>query len=250
MNRFSALTPSEYRSMLGVKVSFTSSKKAGSSGRFTEAAIDWREKGAVGVVKDQGSCASCWAFAAIASAEGANFLATNKLLCLSESNLVDCVPTCGGCDGGLMTLAYDYVMESQGGRFMSEEDYPYKAVTGDCAFNAEKVLGKVVKYIEVIEGDEDDLAAQCTEHGPVAVAIDAGHISFLIYHKGVYSEPRCSSEKLDHGVTCVGYGTEEGTPYWICKNSWGAEWGDQGYIRMIREKNQCGIATMACVAIA
>ena len=86
--------------------------------------------------------------------------------------------------------------------------------------------------------------------GPAAIAIDASHFSFQLYSQGIYDEPSCSPVMLDHGVGCVGYGTEGSTSYWIVRNSWGNGWGENGYIRMIKDKaNQCGVATMATIPI-
>ncbi|KAH0794660.1 Clan CA, family C1, cathepsin L-like cysteine peptidase [Histomonas meleagridis] len=250
MNKFSAYTPSEYKSLLGFAPQIKASN--GKKSNFkTNGSLDWREKGAVNDIKDQASCGSCWAFSAIQGAEGAYFLKTGKLLSLSEQNLVDCVTTCYGCNGGLMTYAYDYVIKYQDGKFMLEDDYPYKAVQGTCKFDASKAVGSISSYVEVAEYDEEDLAAKVTNYGPTCIAIDASHFSFQLYSSGIYDESRCSSTSLDHGVGCVGYGTEGTTNYWIVRNSWGKSWGEDGYIRMVKDKNnQCGVASMACVPIA
>ena len=211
--------------------------------------LDWRDKGAVTPPKDQDSCGSCWAFSTICGMEGAYYLHNGKLLSFSEANLVDCVDTCEGCNGGYMTNAFDYVIKHQDGQFMLEDDYPYMPVQRQCAFDKSKAVGHVSSYVVVVEGDENDLAMKCTEYGPVCVAIDASCWSFGFYKGGIYDEPLCSSTQLTHGVGCVGYGTESNVDYWIVKNSWGQLWGEHGYIRMVRKNNQCGIATMACVPI-
>ena len=148
-----------------------------------------------------------------------------------------------------MTFAFDYVIQSQGGKFMLEDDYPYKPVTGTCKFDKKKGVGSVSKYVSVKRRDENDLAAKCAQYGPICVAIDAAPASFQLYSSGIYDEPYCSPNYLNHGVACVGYGTEGSTDYWIVKNSWGPTWGEAGYIRMVWRGNQCGIATDACVPI-
>jgi cathepsin L len=103
----------------------------------------------------------------------------------------------------------------------------------------------------VKEGSESDLQDKVANNGPVAIAIDASHNSFQLYSSGIYDERSCSATNLDHGVGAVGYGTDNGVDYWLVRNSWGTSWGEKGYIRMVRNKNnQCGEATMASVAVA
>ena len=249
MNHLSHLTPAEYKSLLGLKASMRKNNAKYVKKNAADS-IDWREKGIVNPVKDQGSCGSCWAFSAIQAQESQWAKTTGTLYVLSESNLVDCVTTCYGCDGGLMTLAYDYVIENQNGQFMKDEDYPYTPSQGTCKFDQKKAVTKIIKYIEIVEGSEEDLADKVSNYGVCSIAIDASHFSFQLYSSGIYNEKSCSSTDLDHGVGCVGYGSQDGKNFWIVRNSWGTGWGEKGYIRMIKDKNnQCGEASMACVPI-
>ncbi|XP_076036144.1 procathepsin L-like [Oratosquilla oratoria] len=209
--------------------------------------IDWREKGAVTPVKDQGDCGSCWAFSTTGSLEGQHFRKTGKLVSLSEQNLMDCSTRFGnlGCNGGLMDKAFEYIKENGG--IDTETSYPYKAHMGDCHYNASNSGAEDTGYTDITALDEDALKKAVATVGPVSVAIDASHSSFQSYHKGVYYEPDCEQHSLDHGVLVVGYGTsEKGEDYWLVKNSWGEQWGDDGYIKMARNRNNnCGIATIA-----
>ena len=249
LNKFAALTPTEYRAMLGFRPGPRRGKTSKTAVNYPES-IDWREKGAVTEIKDQGQCGSCWAFSTIMGCEGANQVKTGTLLSFSESNLVDCVDTCLGCMGGFMAYAIEYVLDEQDGYFNLESDYPYQPVKRDCAYDKSKRAGRIRNYVEVEMNDEDDLATKVSSMGPVCVAIDASQMSFQLYTSGIYDEPHCSPANLDHGVGCVGYGVEDGVKYWIVKNSWGTVWGEQGYIRMIWKNNQCGIATSGCVPYA
>ncbi|KAK8887444.1 hypothetical protein M9Y10_038489 [Tritrichomonas musculus] len=247
LNKFAAYTQSEYKAYLGFRMNLkqrnvikTSSKKA------IAESVDWRDKGVITGVKDQDQCGSCWAFSAITAVESANAISTGKLQSLSEQNLVDCCDIdCYGCAGGLMTSAYDYIIKQQNGQLCLDSDYKYTGYNEQCKFDQYKHAGSISKYVCIVEGDEDDLAAKVEQYGPVSVAIDASNWSFQLYQSGIYDEPNCHSKTLDHGVGCVGYGSEDGTKYWIVRNSWGVSWGDKGYIKMIWLNNQCGIATMA-----
>ncbi|XP_022099775.1 cathepsin L1-like [Acanthaster planci] len=211
--------------------------------------VDWREKGYVTPVKNQGQCGSCWAFSATGSLEGQNFAKTGILPSLSEQNLVDCSYVEGddGCNGGLMDDAFTYVKENNG--IDKETCYKYKAKDETkCKYNQTTgcVKGFCTGFVDIEAGSETDLLAACATKGPISVAIDASHSSFQLYREGVYNEPQCSSRELDHGVLVVGYGVNSGEDYWLVKNSWGTDWGVDGYIMMSRNKNnQCGIATSA-----
>uniref|UniRef100_A0A3Q0SEZ4 Cathepsin L.1 n=1 Tax=Amphilophus citrinellus TaxID=61819 RepID=A0A3Q0SEZ4_AMPCI len=124
--------------------------------------------------------------------------------------------------------------------------YPYEAKDGQCRYNPGNIGAKCTGYVDVNKGDEDALKEAVATIGPVSVAIDASRPSFQFYNSGIYDEPACSSTSLSHAMLVVGYGTENGQDYWLVKNSFGLGWGENGYIRMSRNKsNQCGIATKA-----
>jgi len=216
---------------------------------------DWRDHKAVTFVKDQGQCGSCWSFSAIGAIEGAWAIHTKgkHLTSLSEQNIIDCTWNSPynntGCDGGDMRAAIQYVIDNQG--VDTEESYPYEDSNGgdqeQCTYSI-YYLGAEIKGMGlVISGNETDLA-YATLRSPVSVGIDASHQSFQLYSWGIYDEPACQNgiNDLDHGVTVVGFGDG----YWLVKNSWGTDWGWDGYIQMSRDDdNQCGIATYATIAL-
>ena len=195
-------------------------------------AIDWREKGAVSPVKNQGSCGSCWAFSATGSLEAGNFIANGKMVLVSEQQLVDCDPKSHGCGGGLMTNAFEYVMKKG---LCTEEDYPYHAKDEDCKDDKCTAAIHIKGYEEVAQFDGKALKAAVTK-APVSVAVEADSAVFQMYKSGVVDSDACGTS-LNHGVLAVGY-TDE---YWIVKNSWGEKWGDNGYIKIAYKETGAGI---------
>ncbi|XP_059623930.1 cysteine proteinase mucunain-like [Cornus florida] len=261
LNRFADLTNEEYRSIyLGTKTDakrrFLKSKSASRRyavrvGDRLPESVDWREKGAVAPVKDQGNCGSCWAFSTVAAVEGVNQIATGDLITLSEQELVDCDRSYNaGCNGGLMDYAFEFIISNGG--MDSEDHYPYQGIDTKCdpiRKNARVV--SIDGYEDVPPFDENALK-KAVAHQPVSVAIEATGRALQLYLSGVFTG-ECGTA-LDHGVAVVGYGTENGVDYWIVRNSWGNSWGENGYIRMERNAvdafaGKCGIAMQASYPI-
>jgi len=209
-------------------------------GKAPQASVDWRTSGAVTPVKNQGQCGSCWAFSTTGAVEGSYKIKSGQLVPLSEQQLVDCAGSSGnqGCNGGFMDYAFEWIMKNG---ICSEKDYPYTGRDGTCKKTCKPVT-KVAGYKDVTAGSESALLDAVTTT-PVSVAIEADQSAFQFYRSGIFTA--ACGRQLDHGVLAVGYGTQGSQDYWIVKNSWGASWGEQGYIRMIRNKDQCCIADAA-----
>ena len=208
--------------------------------------FDWRDKGVVSEVKDQGSCGSCWSFATVANLEGLYAQKKGVIKTFSEQHLVDCDTEDSGCNGGLMELAFEWIKNNGG--FMYEADYPYANKKQTCKQDESKFVDmKVTGYVKLGEGadtfspvDEDEVKEFLYQTGPLAVALNATPLQ--LYTGGIidYASWICGTSGINHAVTLVGYGV--GTKnYWIVKNSWGKNWGESGYFRIARGKATCGI---------
>ena len=221
--------------------------------------IDWRAEGLVTDVKDQGQCGSCWAFSAVATMEGAWASTSGNLQSFSEQDLVDCVSQCEGCSGGWPYMAIEWVVNgsTNGTQNLNnsgidmESAYPYQAIDESCNFTKNGSNTNITNLVRIPEDSVLHLMDALLTVGPISVAIDAEY-DFQMYKSGVFESTECSSEELDHAVTAIGYGvTSNGKTYYIIKNSWGTDWGMDGYIYFSADiPNMCGIAKDACYAIA
>ncbi|KAL6205672.1 hypothetical protein ACLB2K_022926 [Fragaria x ananassa] len=206
--------------------------------------MDWREQQAVTPIKDQGRCGACWAFSVAAAVEGLTKIKTGELISLSEQQLVDCSSQNNGCGGGSLKLAYDYVEQNGLAR---EESYPYEGTdTGTCNTDMESErAAKITSYAQVTSRDENDLLKAVAMQPAVSIRIAAYGLDFQQYSTGVFSGDYGTD--LNHDITAIGYGTtEDGIDYWLMKNSWGTQWGESGFMKILRNSDapegMCGLA--------
>jgi len=251
LNEWADLTGEEFFKMMSQPYKRSRPLRVTWLNTTAEDSVDWVTKGAVTPVKNQGQCGSCWAFSTTGSTEGRSQIANGQLISLSEQQLVDCdTRRDHGCGGGLMDYGFEYI-QSNGG-IDTEEDYPYKARDGHCdSTKAAKHVATVTGYKDVPQNNPDQLR-QAVSQGPVSIAIEADKSSFQLYNGGVFDASTCGTN-LDHGVLVVGYGSDGGQDYWKVKNSWGASWGEQGYIRLVSQSSgagQCGMYKQPSYPIA
>ena len=246
VNRFAAMTQSEYKAFL-TKPRSVHEKKTIKSQPFVPKLkdlpdeVDWRTKGVLNEVRDQGWCASGWAFACCAAMEANWAIYHNDLYVLSPQNFLDCVWSCEGCDGGSSDAAADWAINEQEGQFNLESDYPYEMDTmGNCRYKADKGVTKLAS-ITLAMFDEETAKKLCAEVGPLSAEFDASLLTFEYYSGGVYDDENCSEWGICHSLAIVGYGVYEGEDYWLIRNSYGKQWGLDGYGMVKRNGGHCGI---------
>ncbi|KAL6865204.1 hypothetical protein ACP4OV_016355 [Aristida adscensionis] len=249
-NEFADMSNEEFMAMYARSESMPSTAKKTSSFKYMNVTlinipkeVDWNKKGAVTKIKDQKSCACCWAFSVVGAVEGIHQITTGQLLSLSEQQLLDCSSDKSDCNTGFKGLAFEYIIKNGG--IATEDAYPYTAKKGVC--RSVKPAVKITNF-EVVPEDNEDALAKVVAHQPVAVSIDA--TKFQFYGGGVMQGKDCGTN-LTHGMTLVGYGlTQDGTKYWLLKNQWGEKWGEKGYMRLERGTGACGVAKSAFYPVA
>ncbi|XP_059497528.1 cathepsin L-like [Stegostoma tigrinum] len=208
--------------------------------------VDWRRRRAVTRVKNQGRCASSWAFGVVANIESVWYIKKRQLLILSEQELLDCDSWDRGCKGGFAYNAFNSIV-SLGG-LMRFRDYRYRASRGSCKLIKSKVSVRI-RTFRSIRPHEVEMRVWVAHRSPIVVTINAAALKG--YRRGIIRPRfgRCSSTRLNHVVTIVGYGRCGRHRYWIVKNSWGVNWGERGYFRIYRGEQACGINRFPCTCV-
>lgn len=206
--------------------------------------FDWRDRGAVTKVKDQGTCGSCYAMAGIAAIESQYFIRHQRLVELSEQEVIDCAEAkhrANHCSGGLDYSAIEFVRDNGG--VSSAADYPYESRAGKCRLSRRNIQMNIEGYGVVnSHWNLEILKNALFVRGPMLVSMDINNESFMRYSSGIYEEQKCT-EDFNHAALLVGYGNEDGKEFWIVKNSFGEKWGENGYIRVkaTNDMAACGV---------
>jgi C1A family cysteine protease len=250
INKFSDMTTAEFKTKyMGYKPSNTEVNQPIFTSPLAVDAIptsyDWRSKNMVTPVKNQEQCGSCWAFSTTEGVESAWLMAGKPMVKLAPQQIVDCDQNDDGCDGGDLPTAFAYVIQNG---LEPSADYPYTAEDGNCAYDKAKVAARIKSWAYATKnGNETQMQLASLVHGPLSICVDAE--TWQDYQSGVVTHG--CGDSLDHCVQIVGWNTSsDKIPYWIIRNSWGTDWGLNGYIWVIRNKDECGVSDEATYALA
>jgi len=242
VTKFSDLTPEEFKKLFLSIVperSVNNGDENPSQFRDLPDTFDWRTKGAVTAVKNQGQCGSCWAFAAVETVESVCYLAGYGLYSASEQQVVDCDKGDMGCNGGEPTGAYQYLIKAGG--IETEAAYPYNPSQTTCTFNSSQVYCPVTSWKSVTNAKNETVMQEfCYSNSPMAACVDA--MTWSTYTGGYISVKDDCGWVTDHCVQIVGWTSMSGVSVWTVRNSWGSDWGVSGYIYLQMDHDVCGIA--------
>jgi len=264
ITKFADLSPEEFRAkyllpkgMVAANVEKMKQKFAVNKGSRLPgpppAKFNWVDQGATPPVKDQQDCGSCWAFSTTENFESMNFLAGHGLEVLAPQQLVDCDPQSQGCGGGWTYWAFEYLMNATG--IETELNYPYTAQDGTCMFDPTKIAAKLTNFTFATATcqqsscpvQDDLLRKQLYAQGPLSICVNAG-----TWSDWTGPEPMMSADcpgdgdALDHCVQLVGYDWTQ--KFWIVRNSWNTNWGQEGFIFLQTGGNTCGLADVVTYA--
>jgi len=216
-------------------------------GQAFPASYDWRSKGMITPVYNQGQCGGCWAFSATENIESMWAIAGHTLTQLSMQQIIDCDKSDSGCNGGWPYKADQYVINTGG--LEAYASYPFTGVNGQCRFDASKVVAKISSWKYITQSDNETAMMQFTyTQGPPSICVDAA--TWQYYRSGVITTASGCGTSLDHAVQLVGWTTVSGIDAWIVRNSWGITWGAyQGYVYVERGHDVCGIGQVVTSAL-
>jgi len=228
-----------------------------------DARTQWPNCASIGTILDQGHCGSCWAFGAAEALTDRICIGSNGALKpqISEQDLTSCDTSNSGCNGGNLVPAWNY-MKNTG--VVTEPCYPYamgacthpgcsgwatpkcnKTCSNGAVFTSDKHYAATVV---AVARNVDAIANEILKNGPVEAAFTV-YEDFNNYKSGVYQHVTGKAEG-GHAIKIIGWGTQNGTPYWLVANSWNTSWGDKGFFLIRRGTNECGIETSVTAGLA